>query len=467
MKRCLTLFSALFLLHISNISAQHKHTVPPIQSMGIASGIKPAQLQTKFRQLIQAIYATPGANLKVTAGSERLVALADYDLTLPPNTRLQDSLIFSYSAGRSSSFDFNNLTYDYFNNSDVPSPFPSESFVHFDTFHLYLPPGPSPSVFGTRSYGPGGKVSRDENPYIISTYNYDVANRLIRSSVIEYDPLTASWDSSYRDFYSYDANGHLILDSSESWDSTLAAYIPSGNLIYTNNAAGYPIQVSLDFIVGPGTITAIQIDFTYGVPANKPSRAILKFYDGTSLQNGFKDTLGYSGGMMNYYNSYDWDTTTKAWILVYEERRNLNAAFLPDSVWFRSFSASLPIDSARFKLAYNAEDNPVYVRMYNVNNTVPNLESRYYYGPIESVGVAPAAVRKDLSIYPNPAIDKLYLKDVQNGLYAIYNASGQLAQTGTLEPGSVISVHALTPGIYSINLRDKVGAVYTTQFIRQ
>jgi hypothetical protein len=395
------------------------------------------------------------------------VALADYDLTLSPANQLQDSLRFEYSNGRSSAFNFNNLNYDIFNNADVPSPFPAEGFIQFDTVRLYIPPGPSTSVFGNRSYNPSGKVSRDENPYVISTYNYDAANRLIRSSVIEYSSVKGSWDSSYRDFYSYNANGYLVKDSSESWDSTTASYLPSGNLIYTNNAAGYPIQVSLDLVMGSVTTTVIQIDITYGVPANKPSRAILKFSDGVALQNAYKDTFAYSGTMMNFYNSYDWDTTTKAWILVYEERRHLNAASFPDSVWYRSFSASLPVDSSRYKVAYNAQDNPVNVRTYTVNNTTPNLETRYYYGPIEGVGVAPTALRKDLTIYPNPVVDKLYLKEVKDGHYAIYNAAGQLAQTGTLQPGAVISVQMLTPGIYSIHLQDGAGAVYTTQFIRQ
>ena len=467
MKRFLTLFSALILLHSGDISAQLRQAVASIPSSVIPSGIKPAQFQAKLRQISRAVYGTPDGLQKTTAGTERLVGLSDYDLTLAPGSQMEDSMRFVYSGGRTSAFDFDNLTYDYFNNADFPSPFPTGAFIDFDTLLTYIPPGFSTSsVFGVRNYNAAGKVTRDENPNVISTFNYDASNRLVRSSVIEYNALTANWDSSYRDFYRYDAGGRLVLDSSESWDMATSSYEPSGNLVYTNNAAGYPVRVTIDFVLGPVTVTVIQIDITYGVPANRPSLAILKFFDGISLQNAAKDTLGYSGTMMNYYNGYDWDTTALAWTLVYQERRQLNASSLPDSVWARSYNNNLPVDSARYKLAYNAQNNPTYLRTYVGNNATPDLESRWYYGPITGVGITPSAAKADLVIYPNPATDKLYLNGVKEGRYAVYNAAGQLAQEGTLQSAG-ISVHALAPGVYSLSLQDKAGVVHTAQFIRK
>ena len=74
--------------------------------------------------------------------------------------------------------------------------------------------------------------------------------------------------------------------------------------------------------------------------------------------------------------------------------------------------------------------------------------------------------KEAFSVYPNPATDVLYLKGITEGSYSVYNSIGQVMLTGNLQ-ASGVPVQMLAPGIYSLTLQDKAGAVHVAQFIRK
>lgn len=58
-------------------------------------------------------------------------------------------------------------------------------------------------------------------------------------------------------------------------------------------------------------------------------------------------------------------------------------------------------------------------------------------------------------IYPNPAIDKIYIHNSTHALnYNIYNASGILMKNGTIDHLSFINIESLSAGIYMLQLSD-------------
>jgi len=469
MIRYLTLSAALLLSSFAELSAQRQHASPTIPHVVLPAGSSPTLLRQKLQQILHATRGTTDGLHKATAGNERLAAEASYDYSQPPGSQFLDSMQFKYSGARSSAFNFQDLYQDYYNGGDYPSPFPASGFVHYDSVRQFNPPGSSTSsVIAIRKYNSAGKVVIDQNPSAVTRFEYNSANRLIKTTTAQYNSGSGTYDSSYRDFFLYDASGFVVRDSSESWNPGTNSFEPDVQLVYVNNAAGLPVQVSIDFPIGPGVnITVIQIDFLYPAAGTMPSRTILKFFDGTSLGNSSKDTFGYVGTMVTYNNSYSWDTTARSWILNYEERRHLNASSMPDSVSSRSIDNGLPIDSTFQKLAYNSQGNPIYLRTYYGASTTPDEEQRWYYEPITNVGISRASAKKDVVVYPNPTTDMLYLKGITEGSYSVYNSIGQVMLNGSLQPASGVPVQQLAPGIYSLTIQDKAGAVHVAQFIRK
>src|SRR5699024_4703138 len=105
---------------------------------------------------------------------------------------------------------------------------------------------------------------------------------------------------------------------------------------------------------------------------------------------------------------YTWDDTASTWMLSSQERRHINSASLPDSVFTRSINNMGSFDTSYQKLAYNVQNNPIYQRYYDSTKQLQN-EVRYYYAPV-SVGVNSVAAASDITAYPNPAANTLYIK---------------------------------------------------------
>lgn len=76
-------------------------------------------------------------------------------------------------------------------------------------------------------------------------------------------------------------------------------------------------------------------------------------------------------------------------------------------------------------------------------------------------------LQKDIHIYPNPAVDVLYLS-IEDPLSRIdvYDAQGKLVK-GINNPDRKFDVSDLTTGIYMLNVTDQTGTVYKTKFIKQ
>ena len=76
----------------------------------------------------------------------------------------------------------------------------------------------------------------------------------------------------------------------------------------------------------------------------------------------------------------------------------------------------------------------------------------------------------ELSIYPNPASEYIYVggnsqADVMD--YMILNTLGKRIQNGQLDQKHSISIYNLTPGIYILKLTNSDGKVYTKEIIKQ
>jgi len=74
---------------------------------------------------------------------------------------------------------------------------------------------------------------------------------------------------------------------------------------------------------------------------------------------------------------------------------------------------------------------------------------------------------RDLHVYPNPAVDNLYLSlEIPLRKIEIYNSTGQKVKVLT-NPDRVINVSDLAGGMYLLHVYDEEGAIHVSKFIRQ
>ncbi len=437
---------------------------PQISLGKLPPSVDAARLQQRIAATMRARTGNIRLAQKTTAGGERLRAEAVYTAMPSP----VDSIVFIYSGGRSSEFNYDWIGYDYEEAAGdyYPVQFGNPGYVAYDSLNYYDFSGSSNyETPGIRSYNGAGSVVRAIKGDDIVLFSYDPAGRLAMSLSGGYDAATNVLDSSYRDFYFYNAAGHLIKDSVEIMNPGTGTWMTTGNYLFTVNSAGYPTKTELLDPTGPGRVTVFEISNTYNA-LNQVTGSLIRNFNGTALVNEYKDTIGYAGAMKNYSDRYFWDIASSSWLLHGEERRWMNAAGLPDSLWARYNYNAPKWDTSVTTLVYNANGNPVKGLFYESNNAAPDYEYRWYYEPVSNVNVKPVATQSAVQAYPNPAGTVLHLKGVTEGKYYIRNVAGQMVQTGTLS-ASGLPVGALAPGVYSISLQDKAGAVYATQFVRQ
>jgi hypothetical protein len=459
MKKTLTILSAVALLQAGGAMAKGNHLAIP--QSALPAGVSAELVNKKLAQM-NFLNVQSGVANKTTA-TERVTGVADYDYTQTP--ALQDTMHALFSHGRGSAFDWLGLQYDFSNQYSFPSPTNfGTSYVNFDTLMDHTTG--SGSVNWLRSYNAANQVVRDENQNEIDLFDYDASNKLIKLTGIQNSGT--SWDSSFRDFYKYNSSGYMTMDSLEIYDVPSATWTSYINFVYTNDGSGRPTQVDLKFQVGGGiTLTVARIQTSYFGTTGYPTRLLIQQLNSSlSLVNSSKDTLGYTSNQITYHDSFEWDTLANVWNLAAREVRRLNGAGLPDSVWFKDWTNKVPTDSGYHKLAYNSNNNPTYRRDYIPTSANLQAEARWYYGPVESAGVGTPKATK-LDFYPNPANEKIQLRGITQGNYQIFNAAGQLMQSGSVQNGGSVPVQLLSPGMYTLSVQGTNRQLATATFVKQ
>jgi hypothetical protein len=103
---------------------------------------------------------------------------------------------------------------------------------------------------------------------------------------------------------------------------------------------------------------------------------------------------------------------------------------------------------------------------FNLDNAGWTFFDDFVYQIVEQTGIR-RAKQQELHIYPNPAVDIMYLSiDAPLSRIDIYNSLGQLART-IKTPQRKFDVSDLTSGMYMMNVTDQKGNVYKTKFIKK
>jgi len=415
-------------------------------------------------QIASALAAsTRSVQNKATGVAERLIGMGDYDYN---TTSPADSFRITYSNGHGSSFNFDNLAYEFNNPTDYPVNGPvTWTGVKFDSLFEYVQ---TPNVLiSARTYNASGNplqflYNQQTLGKSNSSYTYSSNGLLANYTVMDWDTSgTGQWVNSYRDFLTYDSHGYLVRDSLEQWAAGI--WSVSSVTVYASNASGFPTSIKLYY---PGWVSpASSFDIVYN-SSNKPiiiSRSLANTTNGP-LVNYTKDSFTYVANMMTVDDTYRLNGTTQLLKLAQTIIRRLNGAGLPDSI-VKTYYPNTGIASITSRyLEYDSYGNPT-VEDYFDNMGSIVAERHFYYELYNTVGVQSIAPNKfDIVVYPNPVSTVLYVKGLLNGSYSIYNCTGQLLQKGMLLYGKIPVSSDLSPASYILDLTDENGIHHSANF---
>lgn len=139
----------------------------------------------------------------------------------------------------------------------------------------------------------------------------------------------------------------------------------------------------------------------------------------------------------------DWDTQTNMWVYAHKNVYSYDLAYvLTDLILPEGFSGSLK-NKVTHTLSYSF-----------VNEAwLQATEYTYYYTNTTTTGLVSKASNA-LTVYPNPAIDKVVFSDKTNNgaTLQLFNQQGRLMYNNTIMMDQPVSVEHMIPGIYLYRL---------------
>lgn len=449
MKRVLTLLPALALLQISSVLAQPNNE----KSTEWSPASKKAAPETRaFSGRAFADY-NPGVN-KTTA-NERISTMSFYG-----TSGLQDSIRFIYSNGLGSKYDFLRMDYGTITRNPLA---PTRGYVNFDT--LYSSKGQN-KVLSILQRNAAGQISKhfDKANSQVVAFSYNTSGQMTAQITMS-QSTSGVFDTLGGQFYTYNTAGKVATEITDNWNKSTKSWVHDLKIVVTYDASGRVTSEEYQQYISGTYQKYYQIQSTYAGASLLPMRSLATSLTGSNMEPYILDSFNYNNGNLIYHSSYDWNITTGKWVIYSKEYRRLNAASLPDSIGHIEWNGG---NSAAYcmKYKYNSQNNPVSELEYDNGHTAPDYKTYYTYKPISATAVQSIATQR-LEFYPNPASEKLHLKGVTGGNYLIYNTSGQLVQSGTLQNNAEVPVQFLARGMYILNVKDSKGENMQANFIRQ
>ena len=439
-------------------------------------------------------HQTQAAASKSTTIKERVKAESDYDNTVTP-AAIQDSALFVYSNGRGSTFDLNFLTYNYYNPYSQGSTLfdfsghgiPTQQ-VFFDTAYSWAP-DPNSNIFSfyetaSQSINISGAITSYNDRYGDSSTNantdqtikYDGSGKMI--AVYYYNSKLGVDDSTYKRFFSYDASGNLMIDSTYQYNGS--GWELNEKVVYTRDAAGNILQLNDYSYTGSATGWSLQDQYFCTYDASNRLATIRITYNVPTFGGVVtvaRDTFTYSGSYSFFSTFKDYEAVTDTVLQPYQYvTKHMNAAGLPDTFVKYQWGASSWVPAEKDVLYYNSYNDPVQILGYayasGTYSTAPTISGYWYYENYFPSGVTEASSKTDnTKLYPNPTTGTLNISGLEvpeNSLITIniINTNGQILSTSSVHyNGQTKQVYVadLAPGTYWVIISGDNGATLHKQ----
>ncbi|MES2701404.1 MAG: T9SS type A sorting domain-containing protein [Bacteroidota bacterium] len=464
-----------------------------------ATAQQPAIIRTHpqvLQALLQPQLIQQHASAKTTALKQRVIAQSTRYNAIDS---LTDSLDMQYTGLRGSTYDYNMMLYPY-DYSYRASPM-------FNYLGSFTKPQVLYDVCNRRTVDPFTNIygmyetmyatydttklteykdifvdsATNDNMRYLNTFN--TAGNITKGLWFNYN-LGVS-DSAFKQLFEYNSNGRLVKDS--VYEKHLGIWKLAARTMYTYDAGNNLVQIdnyanTTDTSFTLPLIEQLKYVNTYDA-SNRLHTVLTSMYDGTALTQYVKDTFDYSGTLTfhNSWRQHQWDPINTYWAPMVYMQKHLNAASRPDTVSTYTFDslANAWYPYYRDVITYNTQNNPLTMNNYIYNWTsfpaTPDFTTTYYYETYnDPTGAGPIPAKLCGLLYPNPARNTVVLSQLSVDrsaavVISIVNAGGQMLsrQARTYTGDMEISIADLVSGMYTIDVRDNVGALlYTAPVIK-
>jgi hypothetical protein len=431
------------------------------------------------KHTIQALNKGNAQN-KTSGAQEHLSAIATYSIAFGgglPSMELQDSTYFKYSNGRGSTFipgevnAFNLTEYAMFDSSWKYGNNGSGMALNEMSASTYTSSNKRVSLTSFMDNGSAGLIGKQD-----VRYEYNTAGNVTVKHDLEWNSSASKWDSVTRTYYDYNTQNKL--QTTTIYNTGKSAW----ELKTTNhyNATGDIDTVLIEYYTTGWAPTSREIhSFSTG---NKLTKNIVQNFDSASLswKDQRIDSFGYTTGadFFTYMEVKEWDTATAAWLNSSLQIRTLNAQKLVDVETFKSWDTAAHAWDTQVEMewVYNTNNNPIRMDITSPMFPLPMPVSQVfmYYDTTINTSVSNMSKSVQLTMYPNPATDKLNIdlgKDASgDAMIAITNMAGQVVSYSkrTNVNGIVeVSLQGFQPGSYSVTVNFADGSRGSQRIIKQ
>jgi hypothetical protein len=299
-----------------------------------------------------------------------------------------------------------------------------------------------------------------------------------------YQRLTSGvWQNTTKFYSSYDASGHAILQGIANWhDNT---WIDEERWIYTFDDHGNPVSESDEWWEDGTWKTLGILNYTLDESGRVLQSDWYRPKDGVLVPIN-RSTKSYHAGVQLSSELFEqWDSLSQSWVKQsrdtydYDMRGNLITRLM--EVWDTTNSVFVNENRARYE--YDAQGNSTdgineqwktgswqpalkWLDLYSQKELLYTIWMRYYkyhatYKSLSS-GVGQVDINPELSVYPNPASDRLILD--YKGInpppeVVVYDLTGRPVLQVSLKGAAEIDVSRLAAGTYLLRMGSGSAAV--------
>ena len=361
-------------------------------------------------------------------------------------------------------------------------------------------------AYGGASWSPGNRTDYIYNNQ--STVSYAGMNGLT------WNTATATYDSSWKTTYTFNAAGYPITALGMSWNTGTASYANSSQGLYTRNAANQVTDVIFKSWTSGAWVNSSRTTYTRNTQGSVTQelssnwstatnawvadRRYDNTYDNTGLHMTGQTLLIWNTGSASWVPnsnyiyalnsssltsklySFNWNAATNAWDSVFRISYNYDAAgnSLQEVTEVKGGAQAFS-NFSKMMNSYNTGNQPLVSTMYlwsnnawiitggtNVNTCV---QYKWYYEPYTTTGIAAnAAAGATVKLYPVPAADALYLSvswdEAQACTATLSDISGKVyQQINNAAAGSAYNATLNTAGLpagnYMLQIAGSKGAM--------
>ena len=290
------------------------------------------------------------------------------------------------------------------------------------------------------------------------------------SDEYEYELDGDEWVAIGKYTYEYDADGHMVLSVGyaleEDWvpenkmtweyeDGKLQndiyyyhgenSWNPLTRNDYYYNAEGLCREQLQSNWEGDWTVSW-KVEYEYDEAGNRHTETTSTIYElddwvYTYMTEYYYDANGNCYSSASYYNGdlRDWE---------------------PESTMTYNYDLSVPVETVAGIMMVWDEELPIHNKLldWQLRANDDAYTTTFYYSNCVGLNEKPESL---LTIYPNPAKEKVTIEGIEIAEMQVYNALGQLVKT--VRNSNEISVEGLAEGVYLLHIHDKQGVSHTNR----